>query len=110
MNAKTWWVIAPDRTAYSYGEPPDPYCPVALVEAETRREARIEAVRVFRKQGELEPGENPFYGLKVEDAACRHGVYPEAPSEKYVCPACDDEWASYDHARDLAWAAGLDEV
>lgn len=61
-------------------EPPETVCDVVCVEASTKREAKVIAVREMRKQGldwvldQQSDGASPFTGLKADLATCEHGV------------------------------------
>jgi hypothetical protein len=95
---KHWWVITPE-----YGEvvavlddgsgPMEYQSDVVCVDAPTKRAAKVAGVRKLR---DLFPGgwlrygdHNPFVGLRVEPATCKHGVI-----------ACDCERGQADYCEE----------
>ena len=77
-TVKHWWVLTPVYTTY-YGEddPPEDGRDAVTVFADTRRQAKILAVKTkelkawvrMQRQDQV----NPFVGLEVIEAGCEHG-------------------------------------
>lgn len=84
-------------------------CDVVAVMGRTKHEAKVAAVRAFRKMGArgIEWSENPFGQFTLEAADCEHGlaiVEPEEDASDFRiirgCPICDVAWAYFDHMDD----------
>lgn len=103
-------VITPDYITYRGDEyePSEYGADWICVEASTKREAKLKAVKEWRKQGTewmedcRSDNANPYTGLKVESMLCEHGYcfcdlkecIQENP-EYYLldsCPECDKIW------------------
>lgn len=71
-----WWVVTPVFETTAYGlEPPEIARDVVLVEADTKREAKVKGVRALRALSGRsymnwwkDTSESPFKGLLVEPA------------------------------------------
>ena len=104
---KTWFVCTPEywtspQIMYGNPDPGERGCDIVEVQARTKRDAKIIAVRAFRKADckYLQDNGNPFTGITAET----FDDYPseETPShnhaeplvmrgdryEKYNCPRC----------------------
>lgn len=90
-----WLVCSPE-----YGEvipivdgqgPMEYGCDVVFVEAETRRDALVLGVALFRQQGAryLGDAENPYAGVKVENMTCPAHGRPVWVKDHYECPQCE---------------------
>lgn len=66
-------------------------CDVVHVEAETRRDALLLGVALFRQHGAhyLHDAENPYAGVKVESQVCPHHGMPAWNRDHYECPQCE---------------------
>lgn len=116
MALKPWMVCSPE-----YGEiipicdghgPMEYGCDVVFVEAETKRDALLLGVMLFRKQGAnyLADAENPYAGVKVESQVCSlHGLSGLLwKGDHFDCESCATE---HDDGPDdgEAWAGGFAE-
>lgn len=113
MALQPWLVCSPE-----YGEvvpilddgtgPTEYGCDVVFVEAETRRDALLLGVALFRQQGAkyLADAESPYAGVKVESQVCpKHGM-AEWRDDHYECPQCEAD--NYDGPDDgEAWSGGF---
>lgn len=100
-------VTTPLYTYWDYDpyEPPEQVVDWVAVEANTKREAKIKAVKLMRSKfprGYIngDPTSNPFQGLSVDTAICEHGVCwcdicTEDPQHK-ECQICLDNWSKED--------------
>ena len=105
---KTWFVCTPEywtspQIMHGDPDPGERGCDIVEVEAQTKRQAKVLAVRAFRKAGckYLDDWGNPFTGVTAE-------TFPDYPGEgtsphnheellvmrgdrylKYDCPRCD---------------------
>ncbi len=98
-----WSVWTPQMTSYYEDEPPEQWADWICVEAPTKREALIEAVKQFRKNGsewiqyQRDDNANPFSGLQVESTICEHGncnceIDECIESREFdICPICYKE-------------------
>lgn len=95
--------------SYSYGEdaePPEWTADCVSVEASTKREAKVLAVREMTKQGmgwvEDQRGDrkSPFTGLRVFEASCVHGncwcEICQAKPDWVECEQCMEIWERED--------------
>ena len=73
-----WYVISPEfEVDGNELEPPEPTCDVVLIDAPTKRLARVSAVRVWRHEHPhigwvaiaKRDAVNPYVGLRVEAAS-----------------------------------------
>ena len=91
-----WLVVSPEYGTVipilDYGQGPIEYgCDVVFVEAETRRDALLLGVALFRKSGAkyLKDADNPYAGVKVESQYCAAHGLPVWNRDHYECPQCD---------------------
>lgn len=113
-----WSVTTPMYMTYGSmwdDEPPEYGCDWICVEANTKREAKLIAVREWRKQNThwmqdcRSDNASPFTGLKVENTLCKHGFcfcdlqYCIQPNPDWIlldtCPECDKEWEQLEIAQ-----------
>lgn len=113
-DLRPWWVISPEMSSGSYGEPPEIGHDVAYVEASTKREAiRLGVKRMEANCGKPSWGRgcqcwphearrdniNPFAGVTVELSECHHGKLVWMVNEircdvqRSPCAECDKEEA-----------------
>jgi hypothetical protein len=97
MALLPWLVCSPKYgeivPVLDYGQGPMEYgCDVVFVEAETRRDALLLGVALFRQQGAryLADAENPYAGVKVESQVCSvHGTTQiEWKGDHFDCEGC----------------------
>lgn len=81
MTLKPWIVVSQEYgeviPILDYGQGPMEYgCDVVNVWAETKREARVLGLKLFRQQGArfLDKCDCPFAEMKVLPGACEHGA------------------------------------
>ena len=93
---KAWLVVSPEYGVVipvtAEGQGPIEYGADAVhVEAETRRDALVLGVSLFRQMGAryLDDAENPYRGVRVESQQCpAHGA-PVWRRDHYECPQCE---------------------
>ncbi len=105
-----WSVTTPMYNTYGspWGDPPEPPeydCDWVCVEANTKREAAVKAVKKFREmntewmQDCRSDNASPFTGLKIQKSECEHGFCfcdlkdCIQPNPEYIlldmCPMCE---------------------
>lgn len=105
---KHYSVYTPQYTEYKYypDEPPEITADCVYVEANTKREAKVKAVREMRRQGmswidyrDIDRA-SPFTGLKADEMECKHGnCWCEICSAKkdwVECSQCLEQWEQED--------------
>ena len=98
---RPYYVFSPEHETYSANDidPPEYGCDVYQVEARTRREAIIAAVRLALRErrswasGNRDSGITPFAGYRAELAVCGHGnphfLIVDGCAVELRCWACD---------------------
>lgn len=84
---------------YGYDEPPETFAECVTVIAANKRQAKVEAVRKFREEGNDYVNDlgSPFTGLKVWDSKCEHGncwcdLSSCLDTRGYdICPECEEK-------------------
>ena len=110
-----WSITTPMYTTYGNIldlEPPDYGCDWICVEADTKREAAVKAVKKFREmntewmQDCRSDNASPFTGLKIEKSECEHNFCwcdladCIQPNPAWIlldsCPECDKKYEELD--------------
>lgn len=118
-----WSVMTPMYTTYGSIldlEPPEYGCDWICVEANTKREAAVKAVKKFREMNTVwmedcrSDNASPFTGLKIQKSECEHGFCwcdlsdCIQPNPEYLlldeCPECYKIWEE-EHGKDVTLLA-----
>lgn len=106
---KTWFVCTPEywtspQIMYGDPDPGEHGCDIVEVQARTKRDAKIIAVRAFRKADckYLQDAGNPFTGITAET----FDDYPNGDTPLCSCLAYETEG----HMSDCEWQALIAEI
>jgi hypothetical protein len=96
MALHPWLVCSPEYgevvPVTDEGQGPMEYgCDVVHVEAETRRDALLLGVALFRQQGAryLHDADSPYAGVRVIAQTCPAHGQPVWVKDHYECPQCE---------------------